>query len=135
MSESGAVGASRSLVRSLESRSKRIRCLFGIKGRLERSRGLEGRLELPPYSGLFRTRDSSDSGVLLFVLMGDVWPRADERMISHVFGVHDDKTLEQFNDVASRAERAALMADGHLGYVMPIGGVALSANLGETRNE
>ena len=61
-------------------------------------------------------------------LMGDVWSRADERMISHVFGVHDDKTLEQFNDVASRAERAALMADGHLGYVMPIGGVAAYRN-------
>ena len=60
--------------------------------------------------------------------MGDVWPRADERMISHVFGVHDDKTLEQFNDVASRAERAALMADGHFGYVMPIGGVAAYRN-------
>ena len=27
-------------------------------------------LELPPYSGLFRTRDSSDSGVLLFVFDG-----------------------------------------------------------------
>ena len=49
-------------------------------------------------------------------------------MTSHVFGVHDDKTLEQFNDVASRAERAALMADGHLGYVMPIGGVAAYRN-------
>jgi len=41
-----------------------------------------------------------------------------------VFGDHEPKTLEQFHDVASRAERAALMADGHLGYVMPIGGVA-----------
>ena len=41
-----------------------------------------------------------------------------------VFGTHDDKTLAQLHDVASRAERAALMADGHLGYVMPIGGVA-----------
>jgi tRNA-splicing ligase RtcB len=41
-----------------------------------------------------------------------------------VFGDHDAKTLAQFKDVASRAERAALMADGHLGYVMPIGGVA-----------
>ncbi|MEX2500731.1 MAG: RtcB family protein [Trueperaceae bacterium] len=41
-----------------------------------------------------------------------------------VFGTHDDRTLEQLHDVASRAERAALMADGHLGYVMPIGGVA-----------
>ena len=41
-----------------------------------------------------------------------------------VFGEHDDKTLAQLRDVASRADRAALMADGHLGYVMPIGGVA-----------
>lgn len=41
-----------------------------------------------------------------------------------VFGQHEEKTLEQLRDVASRAERVALMADGHLGYVMPIGGVA-----------
>ncbi len=41
-----------------------------------------------------------------------------------IFGEHDAGTLAQFRDVASRAERAALMADGHVGYVMPIGGVA-----------
>ena len=41
-----------------------------------------------------------------------------------VFGEHEPKTIAQLEDVASRAERAALMADGHLGYVMPIGGVA-----------
>jgi tRNA-splicing ligase RtcB len=41
-----------------------------------------------------------------------------------IFGEHDQKTLDQFRDVASRARRAALMADGHVGYVMPIGGVA-----------
>jgi tRNA-splicing ligase RtcB (3'-phosphate/5'-hydroxy nucleic acid ligase) len=41
-----------------------------------------------------------------------------------VFGDHEPNTLAQLEDVASRAERAALMADGHLGYVMPIGGVA-----------
>jgi len=41
-----------------------------------------------------------------------------------IFGQHDDKTLAQYEDVKSRAVRAALMADGHLGYVMPIGGVA-----------
>ena len=41
-----------------------------------------------------------------------------------IFGQHDEKTLLQFKDVASRAELAALMADGHVGYVMPIGGVA-----------
>src|SRR5690349_14963861 len=31
------------------------------------------------------------------------------------FGTHDDTTLRQIADVASRAERAALMADGHVG--------------------
>jgi tRNA-splicing ligase RtcB len=41
-----------------------------------------------------------------------------------IFGEHEPNTLAQLHDVASRADRAALMADGHLGYVMPIGGVA-----------
>ena len=41
-----------------------------------------------------------------------------------IFGEHEPKTIAQLEDVASRAERTALMADGHLGYVMPIGGVA-----------
>lgn len=41
-----------------------------------------------------------------------------------VFGTHDAKTLEQFHAIEQRAERAALMADGHAGYSMPIGGVA-----------
>ena len=41
-----------------------------------------------------------------------------------IFGEHEPNTIAQLKDVASRAERAALMADGHLGYVMPIGGVA-----------
>ena len=45
-----------------------------------------------------------------------------------IFGMHDEKTLSQFEDVASRAEHAALMADGHVGYVMPIGGVAAYRN-------
>src|SRR5919202_6775569 len=40
------------------------------------------------------------------------------------FGEHDDGTLRQLADVASRAEGAALMSDGHVGFVMPIGGVA-----------
>lgn len=48
--------------------------------------------------------------------------------ISKVFGDHDEKTIAQLQDVASRAERAALMADGHVGYVMPIGGVAAYDN-------
>ena len=41
-----------------------------------------------------------------------------------VFGTHDPATLAQLEDVRSRAKDAALMADGHVGYVMPIGGVA-----------
>jgi tRNA-splicing ligase RtcB (3'-phosphate/5'-hydroxy nucleic acid ligase) len=48
--------------------------------------------------------------------------------ITAVFGTHDEKTLAQLRDVASRAERVALMADGHVGYVMPIGGVAAYNN-------
>jgi tRNA-splicing ligase RtcB len=47
-----------------------------------------------------------------------------EPTIGAVFGTHDEKTMAQLRDVASRAERVALMADGHVGYVMPIGGVA-----------
>lgn len=45
-----------------------------------------------------------------------------------IFGSHDANTLAQLADVASRAKRAALMADGHLGYIMPIGGVAAYEN-------
>ena len=41
-----------------------------------------------------------------------------------IFGTHDEATIRQMQDVASRAVRTALMADGHVGYVMPIGGVA-----------
>lgn len=45
-----------------------------------------------------------------------------------IFGTHDEGTLAQLADVASRAQQVALMADGHLGYVMPIGGVAAYDN-------
>jgi len=45
-----------------------------------------------------------------------------------VFGTHDEKTLAQLRDVAQRASRVALMADGHLGYIMPVGGVAAYKN-------
>lgn len=45
-----------------------------------------------------------------------------------IFGNHDKNTLEQFEDIKSRAKKAALMADGHFGYVMPIGGVAAYDN-------
>ena len=41
-----------------------------------------------------------------------------------IFGQHEENTLRQLQDVASRADRVALMADGHVGYIMPIGGVA-----------
>jgi tRNA-splicing ligase RtcB len=41
-----------------------------------------------------------------------------------IFGEHDETTLAQFQNVSEWAVDAALMADGHLGYVMPIGGVA-----------
>jgi tRNA-splicing ligase RtcB len=41
-----------------------------------------------------------------------------------IFGKHDEKTMAQFNDVRSRAVDAALMADAHVGFTMPIGGVA-----------
>ena len=46
----------------------------------------------------------------------------------NVFGTHDEQTLAQLADVASRAHKTALMADGHKGYVMPIGGVAAYRN-------
>lgn len=47
-----------------------------------------------------------------------------------VFGDHEDKTLVQISAVAAdeRCVAAALMADGHLGYGMPIGGVAAYDN-------
>lgn len=45
-----------------------------------------------------------------------------------VFGTHEENTLAQLNEVAKNAERVALMADGHLGYVMPVGGVAAYRN-------
>jgi tRNA-splicing ligase RtcB (3'-phosphate/5'-hydroxy nucleic acid ligase) len=40
-----------------------------------------------------------------------------------VWGEHEEKTLEQIQTCAATADRAALMADGHLGYAVPIGGV------------
>src|SRR5215212_2095785 len=48
--------------------------------------------------------------------------------VTAVFGQHDEKTIEQLRNVASRAAYAALMADGHMGYLMPIGGVAAYRN-------
>lgn len=45
-----------------------------------------------------------------------------------VFGTPDEKAMVQARDVATRAERVALMGDHHLGYIMPIGGVAAYDN-------
>jgi tRNA-splicing ligase RtcB (3'-phosphate/5'-hydroxy nucleic acid ligase) len=45
-----------------------------------------------------------------------------------IFGQHEEKTLLQFEHIRSQAVYAALMADGHVGYVMPIGGVAAYHN-------
>jgi len=44
--------------------------------------------------------------------------------ITRIFGQHDEGTMAQLQDVATRAAYTAIMADGHRGYVMPIGGVA-----------
>ncbi len=46
----------------------------------------------------------------------------------YIVGKHETNTLEQLMDVDTRADRTALMADGHLGYIMPIGGVAAYRN-------
>jgi tRNA-splicing ligase RtcB len=45
-----------------------------------------------------------------------------------IFGTHDENTQVQLARVAERARKVALMADGHVGYVMPIGGVAAYEN-------
>jgi tRNA-splicing ligase RtcB len=45
-----------------------------------------------------------------------------------IFGTHDHATVAQLAAVAAHARKAALMADGHVGYVMPIGGVAAYDN-------
>ncbi len=52
----------------------------------------------------------------------------DPQAPNPVFGQPDARTLAQFRDVLGRAFRGALMADGHVGYVMPIGGVAAYEN-------
>ena len=46
-----------------------------------------------------------------------------------IFGDHDEPTITQFQRVRENAVDAALMADGHVGYVMPIGGVAAYRDL------
>lgn len=50
-------------------------------------------------------------------------------MTTHaILGTHEAQTLRQLEDIASRADHTALMADGHLGYVAPIGSVAAYRN-------
>lgn len=46
----------------------------------------------------------------------------------YVYGEHDADTLRDMGRVAETAYDAAIMADGHVGYVMPIGGVAAYEN-------
>src|SRR5580704_3273075 len=45
-----------------------------------------------------------------------------------VWGAHEANTLEQARVCAQFADRFALMADGHPGYGVPIGGVIASEN-------
>lgn len=45
-----------------------------------------------------------------------------------VFGEHAENTMEQAREVKKTAAHVALMADGHLGYIMPVGGVAAYHN-------
>lgn len=45
-----------------------------------------------------------------------------------IFGTHEEKTIDQLTEVDKYAEVTALMADGHLGYIMPVGGVAAFDN-------
>lgn len=48
--------------------------------------------------------------------------------MTEVRGTHDEGTLDQMAHVAASAAYTALMADGHRGYYMPIGGVAAFRN-------
>lgn len=45
-----------------------------------------------------------------------------------IFGDADDRTLNQARRCAESAERVALMADNHLGYAQPVGGVTAFRN-------
>ena len=44
--------------------------------------------------------------------------------MTEIRGTHEASTLDQMARVARDAAYTALMADGHQGYYMPIGGVA-----------
>lgn len=56
-------------------------------------------------------------------------PTAPGGRHSVVFGAHERSTPAQLDDVAVRAVRAVLCADGHVGYVMPVGGVCAYRNV------
>ena len=48
--------------------------------------------------------------------------------MTYIIGEHPansrgESAITQIEDVATRAHRTALMADGHFGYIMPIGGI------------
>jgi len=45
-----------------------------------------------------------------------------------IFGTHDQNTLDQFAAIQAQTRASALMADGHFGYIMPVGGVAAYVN-------
>lgn len=45
-----------------------------------------------------------------------------------IWGDHEENTLEQARVCARHADAMALMADGHLGYGVPIGGVIAAEN-------
>jgi tRNA-splicing ligase RtcB (3'-phosphate/5'-hydroxy nucleic acid ligase) len=46
-----------------------------------------------------------------------------------IFGVHEPQTVAQLTDVASRAVRVALMADGHVGFDIACGNAAIRTNV------
>jgi len=56
----------------------------------------------------------------------DAFVKTNEKLI--ICGQHDQKTIDQMNEVAKSAEHAVLCGDGHFGYVMSIGGVAAYRN-------
>jgi tRNA-splicing ligase RtcB len=68
-----------------------------------------------------------------YLLLYDIWNSYNISFfiytsMSNIFGQHDLKTIEQFKKIEEYAAHAALMSDGHVGYVMPVGGVAAFDN-------
>jgi len=48
--------------------------------------------------------------------------------MKYIFGDHEANTLAQFEDVSSRATHSVLCADGHFGYIMPVGATCAYRN-------